>query len=89
MKVEFRRFEYKTQRQPLVEGLELETLWLTPVDGLTLTANLAFSSAEYDDFISDCFTGQAISQGCNQRPDPVSGSFTGADMSGEALSTCA
>lgn len=69
-----------------VEGLELETLWLTPVDGLTLTANLAFSSAEYDDFISDCFTGQAISQGCNQRPDPVSGSFTGADMSGEALS---
>ena len=69
-----------------VEGLELETLWLTPVDGLTLTANLAFSNAEYDDFISDCYTGQTIAAGCALRPDPTTGRFTGADMSGESLS---
>ncbi len=69
-----------------VEGLELETLWLTPVDGLTLTANLALSRAEYDDFVSDCYTGQSIAAGCALNADPVSGNFTGADMSGEALS---
>ncbi len=69
-----------------VEGLELETLWLTPVDGLTLTASLAFSRAEYDDFVSDCYTGQSIAAGCALNADPVTGNFTGADMSGEALS---
>ena len=68
-----------------VEGLELETLWVTPVDGLTLTANLAFSNAEYDDFVTDCFTGQSIAAGCTLNPG-ANGSFTGADMSGEPLS---
>ena len=69
-----------------IEGLELETMWLTPVDGLTLTANLALNNAEYDDFISDCHTGQTIAAGCNLNPHPEHGRFTGADMSGEALS---
>ena len=69
-----------------VEGLELETLWSTPVDGLTLTANLAFSNAEYDDFVSDCYTGQSIAAGCALNASPLTGNFTGADMSGEALS---
>ena len=69
-----------------VEGLELETLWLTPVEGLTLTANLAYSMAEYDEFVSDCYTGQSIAAGCALNADPGTGNFTGADMSGEALS---
>lgn len=69
-----------------VEGLELETLWLTPVDGLTLTANLALSNAEYDNFVSDCYTAQTIAAGCALNPDPGTGRFTGADMSGESLS---
>ena len=69
-----------------VEGLELETLWLTPVDGLTLTVNLAFSNAEYDDFVADCHTAQTIAAGCALNPDPATGRFTGADMAGEALS---
>lgn len=68
-----------------VEGLELEALWLTPVDGLTLTANVAFNNAEYDDYIADCFTGQTVALGCTLRPHPVTGNLTGADMSGEPL----
>ena len=68
-----------------VEGLELEAYWLTPVDGVTLTANVALNNAEYDDFISDCYTGQTIALGCSLRPDPDTGVFTGADMSGESL----
>lgn len=69
-----------------VEGLELEALWLTPVDGLTLTANLAFNNAEYDDYVADCHNGQTVQAGCTLNPNPVSGRFTGADMSGEPLS---
>lgn len=68
-----------------VEGLELETVWLTPVDNLTLTANLALNSAEYDDYIADCFTGQTVALGCTLNPDAATGNFTGADMSGESL----
>lgn len=69
-----------------VEGLELEALWLTPVDGLTLTANVALNDADYDDYIADCHTGQTVAMGCNLNPHPVTGNFTGADMSGEPLS---
>ena len=68
-----------------VEGLELEALWSTPVEGLTLTSNLAFNNAEYDEYIADCFTGQTIAMGCNVRPHGVTGNFTGSDMAGESL----
>lgn len=68
-----------------VQGLELETLWLTPVEGLSLTANLAFNDATYDDYIATCVTGQTIAEGCDQNPDPTTGNFAGADMSGESL----
>jgi len=68
-----------------LEGVEVETFWLTPVDGLTLTANLAWANSEYDDYIADCYVGQTIAMGCDVNPDPVTGNFTGADMSGESL----
>ncbi len=68
-----------------VEGLELEALWLTPADGLTLTANLALNNAEYDDYIADCHTGQTVALGCTLNPHLVTGNFTGSDMSGEPL----
>lgn len=68
-----------------VQGLELETSWATPVDGLLLTANLAWVDAEYDEYIASCFTGQTIAEGCNVDPDAATGNFTGADMSGEDL----
>lgn len=89
-KIEFRggvpSLRVQNAASATVEGLELESLWLTPVNGLTLTVNLAFNNAEYDDFVADCHTGQTIHQGCNLNPDPVTGNFTGADMSGEPLS---
>lgn len=68
-----------------LEGIELETLWLTPVEGLSLTANIAWSNSEYGNYIADCFIGQTIAEGCNLNPDPVTGNFTGSDMSGESL----
>ena len=68
-----------------LDGLEVETMWLTPVEGVTLTANVAWSKSEYDDYIADCFTGQTIALGCDDNPDPLTGNFRGADMSGESL----
>jgi outer membrane receptor protein involved in Fe transport len=68
-----------------VEGIELESYWLTPIDGLSLSANIAWSFSEYGDYIADCFVGQTIAEGCNLDPDPETGNFTATDMSGESL----
>lgn len=68
-----------------VDGIEIESFWLTPVEGLSVTANLALLKAEYDDYIANCFVGQTIALGCSSNPDPGTGIFTGADMSGESL----
>ena len=68
-----------------LEGVELETFWITLVEGLALMANIAWANPEYDDYIADCFVGQTVALGCDQNLDPDSGRFTGADMSGEAL----
>ena len=67
-------------------GLELETFWITPVDGLTLTANIALSDTEFKDYAPPCTRGQTIAQGCNLNPHPVTGNFRNADMNGEPLS---
>ena len=67
-------------------GLELETFWVTPVDGLTLTANIALSDTEFKDYTPPCTRGQTIAQGCNLNPNPATGNFRNADMSGEPLS---
>ena len=68
-----------------VDGVDVETLWVTPVEGLTLTANLAWGKFEFDDFITECWGGQTIALGCTLDPDPVTGNFRQADMSGEPL----
>lgn len=68
-----------------LQGVELETFWVTPVDGLSLTANVAWSNAEYDDYIADCYNGQTIALGCDITPDPVTGRFTESDLSGDPL----
>lgn len=67
------------------QGLELETSWVTPVDGLMLTANIAWVDAEYDEYIADCIVGQTIAEGCNLGPNPVTGNFAQSDMAGEPL----
>ena len=72
-----------------LDGVELETVWLTPADGLTLTANLAWADSQYDEYIAQCFTGQTIAMGCDQNLNPATGRFTGADMSGESLQNAA
>ena len=67
------------------DGLEIETYWVTPIDGLTATVNLAFMNSEFDDFFAPCWVGQTIAMGCDSEPHPVTGNFTSVDKSGENL----
>ena len=67
------------------DGLEIETFWITPVDGLTLTANLAFANSVFDEFFVPCWAGQTIAMGCTALPHPVTGNFTSVDKSGDNL----
>ena len=68
-----------------VDGLEVETLWVTPVEGLTLTANLAWANSEFDEFVAPCWAGQTIAMGCGSEPSPITGNFLGSDRAGDNL----
>ncbi len=68
-----------------VDGLEVESLWVTPVEGLTLAANVAWAKSEFDEFVAPCWPGQTIALGCTEEPHPVTGNFTGSDRSGDNL----
>ena len=68
-----------------VDGLEVESLWVTPVEGLTLTANVAWGNSDFDQFIAPCWAGQTIAMGCNSDPHPITGNFTGSDRAGDSL----
>jgi outer membrane receptor protein involved in Fe transport len=40
------------------EGIELDVLWATPLEGLTLSFVGAYTDSEYDKFIGSCYLGQ-------------------------------
>lgn len=68
-----------------IEGVEVETLWNTPVDGLVLTANISAGSSEFDEFLAPCWSGQTIALGCDSLRDPDTGNFTSTNKAGESL----
>lgn len=65
-----------------VRGIELEMLYLTPVEGLSVRGGIARIENEFDEFISDCYSGQTFAMGCNV---PVGGGTFQQDLSGETL----
>lgn len=40
------------------EGVEIDLLWATPLDGLTVNLVTAYTKAEYDSFIGSCYLSQ-------------------------------
>ena len=66
-----------------IQGVELDFVWLTPVEGLTVRGAIAYNDTEFKDYIADCFAGQTPAQGCDDRL--VGGVHTGQDVSGESL----
>jgi iron complex outermembrane receptor protein len=90
-----RAFRLQNAAKARVRGLEAE-LRYNPraVPGLSLNGTLSFNDAKYRDFLSDCYAGQTVSQGCafNQGTVPATapdGStylpFTAQDLSGRRL----
>jgi iron complex outermembrane receptor protein len=50
-------------------GVELDFVWLTPIDGLDIHGAASYNRARYGDFISFCYGGQSQEDGCNLRDD--------------------
>ncbi|MDB5686140.1 MAG: hypothetical protein JWR77_729, partial [Rhizorhabdus sp.] len=73
-----------------VKGLEFDANFAPrAVPGLRLNSSVNYTSAKYLNFISPCFTGQTIAEGCNLRPDTTTGRFTSQDLSGRRLTNSA
>lgn len=64
-------------------GAELDFIWLTNVDGLTVKGAIAYNDSEVNNVLSDCYGGQTIALGCNQ--NLVGGAFRSQDISGNSL----
>jgi len=68
-----------------VKGIEADFNWRTPADGLWLRGSLALNDAKFEDFLSGCYLGQTISEGCDINFNPVSGAYIQQDMAGRQL----
>ncbi|MGH7803673.1 MAG: TonB-dependent receptor [Candidatus Binatia bacterium] len=81
-------FIVKNAARATTTGAEANLQWLTPVDGLDLHGSASYNVGRYDDFLSFCYSGQTISQGCtldaNGEPAPL-GAARYQDLSGTPL----
>ena len=48
-----------------IQGMEVDFVWATPVDGLQARGSIAVLDSEFTDFLGDCYTGQSIAAGCD------------------------
>ena len=60
-------FAYRTLNAGVAEttGGEVQISWAPQVEGLTLSAALAYNDASYKEFIGPCYSGQSFAGGCN------------------------
>ena len=75
-------FAYRTLNAGAAEtsGGELQVNWATRVEGLTLSAALAYNDAVYKEFLAPCYGGQSFADGC----DIGTGALKDQDLSGES-----
>jgi len=66
-------------------GVELDATYNPPVPGLQLTAMVNYNDSHYLHFISPCFSGQAIVEGCSLLLNPNTNQYTSQDLSGRNL----
>ncbi len=72
-----------------ISGVEVDFVWVTPADGLQVRGAITYLDSEFKEFVSPCWTGQTIAQGCNLDYAPVTGAFNSQDLSGEPLNLAA
>ena len=65
-----------------IKGVEVDMLWLTPIEGLSLTSYLAYNDSKYTDYISECSDYQLFTDptGCDVNVD-TGGANGGLDTS--------
>ncbi len=68
-----------------VQGIELDFNWQTAIDGLRLSGNFVYNDTEYGQFLTQCFGGQTIAQGCNEGFNPATGAFSAQNIKGDRL----
>ena len=73
----YRTFETPVLRRPPAARLQVN--WATQVEGLTLSAAIAYNDASYKEFLAPCYGGQSFSEGCNIG----TGALKDQDLSGE------
>lgn len=67
-----------------IKGVEADANWATPVNGLSLRGSLNYNHARYTQFLSGCYTGQTIAEGCSLNPSGT-GVFRQQNLSGRPL----
>lgn len=55
----------------ITRGAELQFDWATPMEGLSLSGSVGYLDSYFTDFMSFCFTGQTLEQGCVLPPGGV------------------
>ena len=51
-----------------IQGAEIDILYLTEIDGLTLNLGVSYNNAEFDEFLGNCYDTQTAAQGCLPKP---------------------
>jgi len=68
-----------------IYGVDFDTTWSTPVDGLTLKGAVGYNHARYLVFNGACYRGQTRALGCNLFPNAITGNGTAQDLAGQSL----
>jgi outer membrane receptor protein involved in Fe transport len=67
----------------VTKGAEFQLDYKPPsIAGLSVRSDLNYNSAEYQQFLGQCYTGESIAQGCNQNFVPAVGAYTAQNLAG-------
>ena len=78
------QFRIQNVASASTDGVELDLTWVA-TDNLTVRSFVNFNEAKYDEFLTSCFAGQTIEQGCNQAFSPATGRFGAQRVDGDQV----
>jgi outer membrane receptor protein involved in Fe transport len=75
------QFRIQNAAAASTEGVEVELTW-APREDLTVRGFVNYNLAEYDEFLTNCFAGQSVQDGCDKVRNPTNGRFISQDVGG-------
>ena len=75
------QFRIQNAAAASTEGVEVELTWAAR-DDLTVRGFVNYNLAEYDEFLTNCYAGQSIQDGCDQVRNPTTGRFVSQNVGG-------